>query len=74
MFVIFSIQYIRHLKQVKCECSKDDARDVLEIYVWIQAVLFAFIAIQLIYFATVLRQIYMDSAKENFNTKKISKR
>jgi hypothetical protein len=71
LFVTFAIQYIRHLKQVKCDCSKDNARDVLEIYAWIQVILFVFIAVQLIYLATILRKISLNNTK---STKKISKR
>jgi hypothetical protein len=39
LFIIFTLQYIHHLKKVKCECSQDSARQVLEIYAWSMVVI-----------------------------------
>jgi hypothetical protein len=39
LFIIFTLQYIHHLKKVKCECSEDSARRALEIYAWVMVVM-----------------------------------
>lgn len=40
MFLIVTIQYVKKLKNDKCECSKDSTREILFYYSWIMLVLF----------------------------------
>lgn len=39
LYIIFSLQYIHHLKDIKCKCSKGIVRDVWEIMLYIYAAL-----------------------------------
>ncbi len=41
LFVIFSIQYIKQLKDDKCECSKSLQREVMFYWAWLQVLVIA---------------------------------
>lgn len=48
-FVVIVFKYIHELKNEKCKCSEDQARDLLEIINYIQIALMAFILVKIIY-------------------------
>lgn len=39
LYIIFSLQYIHHLKDIKCKCAKHLTRDIWEIVLYIQIAL-----------------------------------
>ncbi len=48
-FITIVFHYINDLKVKKCACSQDTARDVLEIFNYIQIFLLAFIFVMMVY-------------------------
>jgi hypothetical protein len=48
LFVVFTLQYVHRLKKIKCKCSEDTARNVLQLVAIIDAVIFSIGALHLI--------------------------
>ena len=55
MFLIVTIQYIRKLKNDKCDCSKNLTREIMFYYSWIMLVLFWFSIAILLYVMYLLK-------------------
>lgn len=46
LFIVFAIQYVSYLKESKCECSEAMAREVLNIYAWINVAVICIAVVQ----------------------------
>lgn len=55
MFLIVTIQYIKKLKNDKCDCSKNLTREIMFYYSWIMLVLFWFSIAILLYVMYLLK-------------------
>lgn len=62
LYIIFSIQYINKLRDIKCKCSKHLTRDVWEVVLYIQVVLIILaVILAVVSFFTVKDSIPMMS-------------
>lgn len=48
IFVVVAFQYIWSLRETKCKCSEADGRDVLEILAIVDAIIYSWIAVNMI--------------------------
>lgn len=57
VFVVFALQYVHSLKQQKCTCSQDAARDVLQIVAIVDVVIAALVMLLIIKMAIAFKGV-----------------
>jgi len=74
VFIVTTIQYISHLKKIKCECSESSARTAMIYYAWLVIILYVLILILLIPLVILYTKLIVDSMPNSNTTTRLPKR